>query len=64
MKKEIESMNKIMDLSNIIKKKKNFNFQTINRLYENKEKQLLIILLIDYIMSPLMPIKNLKKKKK
>ena len=39
MKKEIESMNKIMDLSNIINPKKNFNFQTINRLYENKEKR-------------------------
>ena len=37
-KKEIENINKILDLSNILNPQKYFNFETINRLYENKEK--------------------------
>ena len=36
--KEIETMNKILNLSNIINPEKTFDFSTINRLYENKEK--------------------------
>ena len=36
MKKESEKMSQIMDLPNILNPKKNFNFDTINRLYENK----------------------------
>ena len=39
LKKEAENMNKIMDLSNILNPQKNFNFETINRLHENKEKR-------------------------
>ena len=38
MKKEMENINKIVDLSNIINPQKNFNFETINRLYEYKER--------------------------
>jgi hypothetical protein len=40
---EIEKMNKIVDLSNILNPDKNFDIDTINRLYENKEKQNVII---------------------
>ena len=39
IKKESEKMSQIMDLSNILNPQKNFNFDTINRLYENKEKK-------------------------
>ena len=37
--KEKENFNKIMNLSNILNPKKNFNFETINRLYENREQK-------------------------
>ena len=40
---EMEKMNKIVDLSNILNPDKNFDIYTINRLYENKEKQNVII---------------------
>ena len=36
--KEIEKTNNILNLSNIINPGKTFDFSTINRLYENKEK--------------------------
>ena len=36
---EIEKINKILNLSNILNPEKTFNFSTINRLYENREKQ-------------------------
>ena len=39
MKKESEKMSQIMDLSNILNPQKNFNFDTINRLYENREQK-------------------------
>ena len=35
---EIENINKILNLSNTINPEKTFDFTTINRLYENKEK--------------------------
>ena len=38
IQKEVENLNKIMDLSNILNPQKNFNYETINRLYENKYK--------------------------
>ena len=38
MQKELENINKIMNLSNFMNPQKNFNFDTINRLYEYKEK--------------------------
>ena len=40
MKIESEKMNKILDLSNILNPQKNFNFETINRLHENKEQKM------------------------
>ncbi len=39
IKRESEKLNKIMDLQNILNPQKNFNFETINRLHENKEKR-------------------------
>ena len=36
---EIEKINKILNLSNILNPEKTFNFSTINRLHENREKQ-------------------------
>ena len=33
-------MNKIKDLSNILNPQKNFNYETINRLHENKEQKM------------------------
>ena len=39
IQKEYEKINKIMDLSNIINPNKNFNFERINKLYENREKR-------------------------
>ena len=39
MNKEIEKINNIINLSNILNPERTFNFSTINRLYENKEKQ-------------------------
>ena len=39
IQKENEKLNNIINLSNIINPEKTFNFSTINRLYENKEKQ-------------------------
>ena len=39
---EVDQMNKIIDLSNIINPEKNFEFDTINKLYENKEKNIII----------------------
>ena len=38
IKRETERLNKIVDLSNILNPQKNFNFNTINRLHENREK--------------------------
>jgi hypothetical protein len=38
IQKEVENLNKIMDLSNILNPQRNFNYETINRLYENKYK--------------------------
>ena len=38
-KKEQKIMNQILEMSNIINPEKNFDFNTINRLYENKEKK-------------------------
>ena len=39
MQREMDKYNKILDLSNIINPQKKFNFETINKLYENKEKK-------------------------
>ena len=39
MQKENEKINDIINLSNILNPEKTFNFSTIYRLYENKEKQ-------------------------
>ena len=39
MQREMDKYNKIMDLSNFINPQKKFNFETINKLYENKEKK-------------------------
>ena len=36
---EIEKINKILNLSNILNPEQTFKFSTINRLYENREKQ-------------------------
>ena len=38
IQQEIESMNKIIHLSNIMNPERTFDFSTITRLYENKEK--------------------------
>ena len=38
-KKEQKIIDKILEMSNIINPEKNFDFNTINRLYENKEKK-------------------------
>ena len=38
-KKEQKIINQILEMSNIINPEKNFDFNTINRLYENKEKK-------------------------
>ena len=38
IRQEIETINEIIELSNIINPEKTFDFSTINRLYENKEK--------------------------
>ena len=39
IKRENDKYNKIMDLSNIMNPQKNFNYETINRLHENKGKK-------------------------
>ena len=43
LQKEYERINQIMDLSNILNPQKNFNYDTIDRLYKNREKQDIII---------------------
>ena len=38
IERETQQINKFLDLSNIMNPQKYFNFETINRLYENREK--------------------------
>ncbi len=41
-KKEKKMIDKILEMSNILNPDKNFDYSTINRLYENKEKNIIL----------------------